>query len=306
MWRPLPLLLVAWTLGCGDAAERDRPPAPASAPTADPAAGTGPTITRNADGTFDVHATGQPRARVLDALADAAGFGIVPGRGNPAPRPLTLQLERASVDAAIRGVLRGIPHHLHYERRTDGGPVELRRVTLGLLPPPEARGEGRARLGQRLLERRRILAERTPEDFEQLQIERRERAAERRAWIENLRDSPIDEERSRAASLMKPERDLDALVGYLLEDESAEVRERAAESLADADAGEDAITAAEVLIEALSDAEPQVVAAAVAALEDVHDTLPDAEIRRAVGELREHPDPAVRDAVEDFIRWTSE
>ncbi|MDH3687747.1 MAG: hypothetical protein OEP95_16065, partial [Myxococcales bacterium] len=167
MWRPLPLLLVAWTLGCGDATERDHRPPPASAPKPDPAAGTGPTVTRNADGTFDVHATGQPRARVLDALADAAGFGIVPGRGSPAPRPLTLRLERASVDAAIRGVLRGIPHHLHYERRTDGGPVELRRVTLGLLPPPEARGEGRARLGQRLLERRRILAERTPEDLEQ-------------------------------------------------------------------------------------------------------------------------------------------
>jgi hypothetical protein len=305
MW--VRVLLVLASLACGDArpADDDSPaPVPSGTDTSAPTAR--PWVTRNTDGAFDVAVSAEPRTRVLDALAGAADFGVVPGQGRPAPHRLTLHLEGVSVDEALTEILAGVPHHVHYERGANGGPVALRRVTVGLLPPPEARGEGRARLGQRLRERRQALAQRTPEDLERLRIEREERAAERTAWIDHLHDSPLPRDRSRAATLMKPDRDLDALVGYLLEDESADVRERAAESLADASAGEDALTAAEALLEALADPEPAVVAAAVAALEDVHDTLPDARIREAVGELSEHPDPAVREAVEDFVRWTAE
>ena len=303
MW--LRLLLVCAVLACGDARE---PTITAPATTDTPARTSAPPawVTLNADGSFDLAVEAAPRARVLDALAKAADFGVVPGRGHAAPHRLTLHLEGATADEALAQILSGIPHHVHYEREADGEPVTLRRVTVGLLPPPEARGEGRARLGQRLRERRQILAQRTPEDLEQIRVERQEHAAERRSWIAHLRDSPLDRDRARAAGLMKPDRDLDALVGYLLEDESAEVREHAAESLADASAGEDALTAAEVLLEALSDPEPRVVAAAVAALEDIHDTLPDPRIRHAVQRQSQHPDPAVREAVEDFARWTSE
>lgn len=301
MW--LRILLVLASVACGDARE-PAGSSPAAAPSGAPSPA--PWVTRNADGSFDVTVNAEPRARVLDALAAAADFGVVPGQGRPAPHRLTLHLQQASLDEALTEILAGVPHHVHYERGANGGSVALRRVTVGLLPPPESRGEGRARLGQRLRLRRQELAQRSPEDLERLRIEREERAAERRAWIEHLRDSPLPRDRGRAATLMKPDHDLDALVGYLLEDASADVRERAAESLADASAGEDALTAAEALLEALSDPDPQVVTAAVAALEDVHDTLPDARIRRAVGELSEHPDPAVREAVEDFVRWTSE
>ncbi len=70
MWRSLPPLLDAWALGCGDAAERDLTPTP------DAVAGTRPIVTRNADGTFDVHATGQPRVRILDALDGARSYRV--------------------------------------------------------------------------------------------------------------------------------------------------------------------------------------------------------------------------------------
>ena len=297
-WLAALLLLLA----CGEPLATE----PAEPPTA-PGDGPAPAaVVRNATGTFDVSLERVPRARALDLLADAAGFGVVPGRGRPAPEHVSVKLAGATADEALAAILAGVPYHVHHERGPDGGAVTLRRVTVGPLPPPAQRGEGRARLGQRVRERRIAAAQLTPDEIARLRLERRERHADRRAWIERLRDSPDERERARAAAMMRADRDLDALVGYLLEDRSPEVRERAAESLADASAGEDAITASEALIEALSDPEPQVVAAAVSALEDVHDTLPDARIRDAVAALRDDPDPAVRDAVEDFVRWTEE
>jgi hypothetical protein len=299
MW--LPVVLVLASLACGDTGD----PPPAAAP-ASPEVPARPWVARNPDGTFDLAVDAEPRSQVLDALAEAADFGVVPGRGSAAPQRVTVHLESASAEEALAEILAGVPHHVHWERGAADGAVALRRVTVGLLPPPEARGDGRARLGQRLRERRRALAQRTPEDLERLRVEREERAAERRTWIEHLRGSPLERDRARAATLMKPDRDLDSLVGYLLEDDSPEVRERAAESLADAAAGEAALTAAEALLEALSDPDARVITAAVAALEDVHDTLPDPRIRRAVGDLGDHPDPGVREAVDDFVRWTAE
>jgi hypothetical protein len=296
--------LVFAALACGEGPEatRNAPETPEARESPAPRAW----VTENADGSFAVHVDGAPRAQVLDALAEAAGFGIVPGRGAAAPRRLSLHLEEASAEEALGQILAGVPHHVHYERQASGGPVELRRVTVGLLPPPQARGEGRARLGQRLRERRLALAERTPEELALLQIEREERTAERRSLVAHLRDSPIDRDRARAATLMKPETDLDALVDYLFEDPSPDVRERAAESLADAPAGEPALTAAEALIEALADPDAGVVAAAIAALEDVHDTLPDPRIRQAIADRADHPDARVREAADDFARWTSD
>jgi HEAT repeat protein len=102
---------------------------------------------------------------------------------------------------------------------------------------------------------------------------------------------------------MDPEGADRALLERMLRDDaSAEVRQAAAESLAEGNAFE----VTPPLLGALADPDPGVVAAAVRGLEDVYDEAPDPRIRQKIAGLREHRDADVREAVEEFESWVEE
>jgi HEAT repeat protein len=105
---------------------------------------------------------------------------------------------------------------------------------------------------------------------------------------------------------MRPEEDFDALRELLANDPDPEVRRSAAESLGEVDGGEVAFRAGDALLEATLDADPAVAAAAIRALEDVHDVVPDPRFRARVAALAGHPDPRVRAAAASFLEWTED
>jgi hypothetical protein len=252
-------------------------------------------------GRYRVVARGAPRFQVLQELARAAGFEIEVGVGDPSPlRLIEVDLDGAAAEEALAEILGDVPRELHYEPAAPGtDAARLARVTVGLAPPvpiaaaappPAPGGEGlvpRSRRGRRGAAR--------PQSEE-----------DRLAEIEAKRRSSDPADRARAAELMEPEQELPALLAYLADDPSGEVRARAAESLADVPEGERAFRVREGLLGALRDPDPAVVAAAVTSLEDLYDVLPDPRIRARVLALGGRGDPRVRAAVDSFREWTED
>jgi hypothetical protein len=271
----VPILLLA-ALAC----RPEEPPAQPAPPPARRAAARAPArveakeprvvVRRQADGTFRVVARGAPRFHVLQELARAAGLVTRPGAGRVASRRLELDLDGVSLEAALGAILGDVAHTLHYEPAGAGSAeVSLRAVTVGApVPPPIARAS--APVGEPGA------------------------AGARRSARPERSERPPDTS------------ELAELTERLARDPSAEARAQAADALAAVEGGEDAFRAADALLEALRDSDPGVVVAAVQALEDLHDVLPDPRIRRAVAALARHPDPHVREAVSSFREWTEE
>jgi hypothetical protein len=299
-------LLGALALACGGPASEEpvgtKTPAPGSESITARVTTPGVEARRRADGDLDLVALEVERLEVLAALAEAAGLHVRKGLGRPGPRVLDLTLRGATAEEALAAVLSGVPHHLHYERDA-GGTVALSAVTVGLLPEPTAAAAERTRFLERMDLRHRVRRGRTTEELEAIWADRMQRVAKRREEIETKRRAPNSVDRARAASLMLADEHLGALIELLGSDPSPEVRASAAASLADAEAGADAFEAAAALLAALEDPAPEVVTAAVEALEDIHDVMPDPRIRHAVADQAEHPDPEVRAAVASFEDW---
>jgi len=291
------LALLAVLLGCGEP-EATPPPAPRAAarPTVS-AIAPRLEVSRAGDGSLRVVARRAPRFRVLQELARTAGFAVSTGVGRPPARDLDLDLRGASVEQALAQVLADVPHHLHYAPSTaKGGEVALRRVTVGLLPAAPPASARRA--------------ERLPDD--EIEPPSRERRpdppseAERLAEIERKRGSRDPSERRRAVELMRPEEELATLLEVLASDPDPSVRESAAESLAEVEGGESAFRAGEALLAATLDPHAGVAAAAIRALEDVHDVVPDPRFRARITALADHADPRVRSAASSFLEWTED
>jgi hypothetical protein len=209
---------------------------------------------------------------VLAELARAAGLEMRAPASRASRRRIELELEGASLDAALGAILGDVAHTRHYGPGGPGSPeATLRAVTVG--PPVSAPAQ---------------------------------EAPEQRATGAPDPRNGDDAERALAVSSLGPETELAELVGALRGDPSPEVRRHAAEALGGVEGGEDAFRAADALMAALADPDPDVVASAVRALEDVHDVLPDPRIRASVAALAAHRDPAVRGAVAAFLEWTDD
>ena len=253
-----------------------------------------------------MRARGASRFLVLQELARVARFSIRPGAGTAPPLRLDLDLEGVSVEAALARILGDVPYHLHYEAlAAEGGEVALRQRHRR---PAARRARGArgssARGARRKTQREGRARARGPaaDGARSAPSSDEERLAE----IEAKRHSRLDDERAEAASLMRAEEQLPDLVLMLSSDASAQVRASAAAALGEAEGGESAFRAVDALLAALHDADPGVVAAAVQALEDLHDLLPDPRIAAAVAPLARHGDARVRKAAESFREWTED
>lgn len=283
-------------LACGGPEPADTADARESTP---PAAASTPSlrVSRAQGGRLRVVARAAPRREVLEELARSAGFAVSADRAHLPARDLDLDLEAASVEEALELVLADVPRHLHYEPALPGrGEATLRRVTVGRLPDPESAVA--AELEPPPGERTSRSARRPGDPFPS----ERERLAE----IEAARGSHDPEARAFAASLMRPEDELDALLAMLARDPDARVRASAASSLGDAEGGEIAFRAGEALLAGLADPDPAVVAAAIGALEDVYDLIPDPRYRGRIAPLAGHADARVRAAAASFLEWTED
>jgi hypothetical protein len=300
---------LALLAACGGDEERaGAPPAPPprSAPAAVAEDAGALRVERAGEGRFRVRAKGASRFLVLQELARVAHFSIRPGIGAAPPLLLDLDLDEVSAETALARILRGVPYHLHYEAEPAGrAEVALRRVTVGLLPPEIPLGAAQPLAADRA-PRRAGDARGAIEAFAESRRQRAVSDEERRAEIESHLHSRIEEDRVLAASLMRVEEDLPALAELLASDPSPAVRAAAAASLGDAEGGESAYGAVDALIGVLGDGDAGVVAAAIGALEDLHDLMPDPRIREAVAALARHGDPKVRGAVASFREWTED
>jgi hypothetical protein len=270
------LAAAAAALACGPseppgpaAARRTAPAARAPERAAPPAAGPHVLVARAADGTLRVRARDAARFQVMQELGRAAGFATRAGATPVPPRRLDLELAGASVERALAAVLGDVPHTLHYEPSPAGG-TRLASVTVGRTPSPG--DEARQAPSE-------VPASAAPAD-------------------------PLAPEAGREPAPTPAE--LPERIDALARDPSADARRRAAAALGAVEGGEAAFLAVDALLAALGDPDPSVVAAAVRALEEIHDVLPDPRIRAAVGPLTGHRDPRVRAAAESFREWTEE
>jgi HEAT repeat protein len=229
---------------------------------------------------------------VLRDLAREAGFEVAIGVGGQPSGHVTLRTVEVPVERALARLLKGLPYTLRYEADAEGeegalARVELGEVKLAAAEPREPKREP-SRPERKSASRKR---EREPDPA---------RADELLA--ENLREieDPDPEVRIAAAGVLYPKGDaLPALAGLVREDPDPGVRVAAAESLGYSMEDPEALSA---LMYALRDPEPQVVIAALDAIEFVGNP----SVIPELGFLLDHPDSQVRDAAGEAIDWLEE
>jgi hypothetical protein len=243
---------------------------------------------------------------ILEELAKQAGFELVVG--SVTPRSLTLRLEDAPLLEAISTLLEGVPFRAEYKvDGTTGGHV-LARLIVGDAPLA-ARGPRRAKLEEKVEAAtgkspdevrsaisRKLAERRREEEPERVRAARAfaERARERQvAALEQLAAADAAQ-RSAALEDLDPDGEALAQIAEVAKsDPDASVRAAAVARLGDGDS----YRAKTALLEALADPAPQVLVAALQALE----TAGDASMLTQIEPFAAHPDPSVREAATETI-----
>jgi hypothetical protein len=222
-----------------------------------------------------------PRFAVLRQVADAAGVGLeVAPDMMPPEGSVTLRVADVPIETILQSVLEGVAYALHYEPDPSTRAPVLTRVALtGLAVGGDASAE-QATDG---------LAPAHPGDETPPTI----------VSLDRLRD-PDPEIRASAAEWIPLEPgSFSTLADLLRNDPSAGVRAAAAATLGDAMNKPEEREAEAALLQALHDEDPEVVLAALGALESVGD----AGTARGLAFLLEHPTAEVRKAAADTIEW---
>lgn len=269
---------------------------------------------------YDVLASEAPPRAALTELAALAGFRIEPDSADLPAAPVRLELRDVRLEDALRAILRGVAYDAHYEHasrdaerdaRLAAPRIALTRITLA--PSRSAAETARAeRPAPPSAHGRERGGPAPPGEDDRLQDAERERLRAEAEAVERERAEAVERDwrdartgvRLEAIERMEPDAqaDRERLAVLLRDDPSAEVRMAAAERLAEGDP----FAVSDTLLEALDDADPEVVASAVRGLEDVYAEAPDPRIRERVTALREHRDAEVREAVSDFEAWIDE
>lgn len=285
-----------------------RPPAPTAATTpAEPAppaseAGSelpppGGAFVQGSGGRYTVLANQAPREKVLQQLARSARFDVEFTNDAVRETRVTLEQREAELEGVLAAALRGVHYALHYEIGPDGERVSWRvvvgadtRATPGVAtappPPPDPQDAAREAMLAELRSQRAAF---------EAELETRRQKRERS--FAQLED-PNPEVRAEAARWLDPDgfRGLEALASVLENDPFPAVRASAAETLGGAN---DDVTALGILLQALEDPDPQVVLAALDAIEYQGDetTVP------LLQPLLRHRDPEVRERAVEAMEW---
>jgi hypothetical protein len=248
------------------------------------------------DGRVTVRSDGSLQLAVLEQLAAQAGFEIIVRRTEA--RPITLDIERASLIDAIALILDGLPYTLGYEFDEASETRMLARVEIG-----EALEDGAANLAKTAPSTPLRTRDRVPRAADQSAARPRsdrggtvsEGDATEQAEMLSKLDSPDPETRANAADWIDLDKQaLERMVSMLESDPDVEVRLTIVERLGD----EESPAAIAALIVALGDPDSEVV------LDAIDNLWFEAEpwvLIPALEPLLGHPDPEIREAAEDAI-----
>jgi hypothetical protein len=290
--------LVAIGLGCGpqEASDPVVTTLTESEPAPDrPLPAPGKVYVEYSDGRVTVRSNGSLQLAILEQLAAQAGFEIVAGKTEA--KPITLQIDRASLVTAIALILDGFTYTLGYDFDEASGTRILTRVEID-----EALENGAANLAKTAPANAPQLPDRAPSavtrSAERARSDRIEPiseayAADQAELLSNL-DSPDPEARADAADWIDLDRKtLARMISLLESDPDADVRATVVERLGE----EESPAALAALIVALRDPDSEVVLRAIEILEfEAEDWLiPELE------PLLAHRDLEVREAAEDAI-----
>jgi hypothetical protein len=292
--------LVAIGLGCGS----QEAPDPAattltestSAPDR-PIPPHGKAYVEYSDGRVTVRSDGSLQLAVLEQLAAQVGFEIIARRTEA--RPITLDIERASLIDAIALILDGVSYTLGYEFDEASETRILARVEIG-----EALENGAANLAKTAPNNALRIRDRVPSAADQSAARARsdrgetisEADATEQAELLSKLDSPDPETRADAADWIDLDREaIERMVSMLESDPDVEVRLTIVERLGDAESP----AAIAALIVALRDPDSEVVLEAIEILEFEGDEWLIPELKP----LLTHPDPEVREAIQDAIEF---
>ena len=222
-----------------------------------------------------------PRLAVLRQIAEAAGFRLeVAPEAMPREGSVTLRAADVAIEAILEKLLDGIAYGLYYEPDPETRARVLSRVVL----PGRALGEGPPE-------------PRTADGFPPARPD--DDTHPTLASLDQLRDPDPEIRASAAEWISLDPGNFSELADLLRNDPSAGVRVAAATTLGDAMNKPEEREAEAVLLEALHDEEPEVVLAALDALESVGD----AGTAPGLGFLLQHPTAEVRKAAADTIEW---
>lgn len=243
-----------------------------------------------------------PRIELLRALERALGFELELGRLTEEQQaaPLTLTEVDVSLPVVLLAVLQGASFEVSFAADAARGGHLLSRVRIaGGEPAGSARGERRLERRAERRAGRRAFSD-PSERRDQRRAERQSPDARAREAAESadeaarLIESDDPGERAGAAGRLALDQAGVERLGALIEtDPDPRVRAAAAERLGD----DESIAALQQLLRALHDRDSQVILAALDALEFAGDE----SVAGEIGFLRDHPDPAVREAAENAI-----
>jgi hypothetical protein len=250
--------------------EGEQAPAPAGEPLPAPGAWS---VTVSG-GVARIVANAAPRGEVLRELAERGGFELELGEGAVLP-PLSARIE-GSLDEALPIVVGPLDYRVERVFEPGLASHQVRRVSVGTVEPDRPDPPAPSGSGSHGWPR-----------IEELR-ERLEPSARLTMVFEKL-ESPDPDERAGAVAELEPaEEELEVLRAALEDDPAAAVRIAAAEQLA----GAGSYGATQALLAALSDRDPEVVAAVVEGLA----SSGDASVIPELAALLEHREPGVRDA----------
>jgi hypothetical protein len=303
-WASLCAALLLAAGGCGgEPPASDSPGASAAARASSPVRGVQLRFTA---GRVSLASEQAFQLAILEDLAARAGFELVVGP--LAPRNVTLRFEDAPLLDAISALLEGVPFRAEYRvdattgahvlaRLVVGEPAAVARLPAGKQlqarleaaagkPVDELRGDLRRRLG----ERRTALS---PERIESARAFSERQRAQQAESLEQLSSGDAARRADALAALDPDGEALSQIAELARSDPDPGVRAAAVSRLGDGDT----FRAQSALLDSLADPSPQVLIAALKALESAGDE----SMLGQIEPFAAHPDPGVREAASETI-----
>jgi hypothetical protein len=240
---------------------------------------------------LSIHCTDARRVAILSAVARRLGAGLAVG-DVPDVR-MTLDLEDVTLEEALDDVVEGIPYEILTEDDPETGETRIAKILVGDVDEASTIVAARSLSDEDKAAFRERLRSRLPTE-ERRRI-REEAAARDAVFVAQLASESVEEREAAVlgVSMLGPGRE--AVVKMATQDPSPSIRRAAVTRIEEIDMA----TAREVLHQALTDSDPDVVLSALSILEYMGDD----ETRGRVEPLAaDHPDERVREEAARALR----